>query len=177
MLETTDFLNNQAIELTTQGNFTEAIACYKRAITLEKSNYLLWYNLAITYQKKGDLNGARRAMRAAFDLNCTDPEVIEQSAVISLGLKDFSAAIEYCNIGLSQNSSNANLWNTMGVIFFNQNEYSLASEAFERAVSINPYYYDALYNLRDAYSELQNHAGVAACQARLDLIKFSDGQI
>ena len=62
---------------------------------------------------------------------------------------------------------NSRLWNTLGVIFFNQEEYESAAEAFERAVSINPYYYDALYNLRDTYDELTIEAGKAVCQEKL----------
>ena len=44
-------------------------------------------------------------------------------------------------------------------------------KAFERSVSINPYYYDALYNLRDTYDELGNKAGKEICQERLQKLK------
>ena len=85
--------------------------------------------------------------------------------------KEFMEAAEHCRFGLEQNPVNAHLWNTLGVIFFNQEEYPTAAESFERAVSINPYYYDALYNLRDTYSELGNKAGEAVCEERLSKLK------
>ena len=171
MLESADFLNNQAIELTSKGNFSEAIACYKRAITIEKKNHLLWFNLGITYQKLGDLRGAKRALLAAHDINPHDEEALEQLAIVCLDQKEFVEAVQYCQIGLDQNPVNSRLWNTLGVIFFNQEEYPAAAESFERAVSINPYYYDALYNLRDTYDELKNEAGKAVCQEKLSNLK------
>ncbi len=167
MLESADFLNNQAIELTSRGNFAEAIACYKRAITIERENHLLWFNLAITYQKQGDTRGAKRALLTALEMKPDDEETIEQIAIVCLDRKEFLEAVELCQEGLDLNPVNARLWNTLGVIFFNQEEYENAAEAFERAVSINPYYYDALYNLRDTYSELGNKAGKAVCEERL----------
>jgi hypothetical protein len=38
-------LNEQAIELSSRGNYKEAIACFLSAIHIEKKNRLLWYNL------------------------------------------------------------------------------------------------------------------------------------
>ncbi len=171
MLESADFLNNQAIELTSRGNFAEAIACYKRAITIERENHLLWFNLGITYQKQGDLHGAKRALSAAHNINPYDEECIEQLAIVCLERKEFLEAVNCCQNGLDMNPVNAHLWNTLGVIFFNQEECEMAAEAFERAVSINPYYYDALYNLRDSYSELGNKAGQAVCEEKLSKLK------
>ena len=171
MLESADFLNNQAIELTSSGNFTEAIACYKRAITIERENHLLWFNLGITYQKQGDLRAAKRALTTSYEMNPEDAETIEQLAIVCLDRKEFYEAVQHCKSGLDLNPANAHLWNTLGVVFFNQEEYDLAAEAFERAVSVNPYYYDALYNLRDPYSELGNKAGEADCASRLSKLK------
>ena len=59
MIESCEKLNNQAINLAASGDFEEAIACLKRAITIEKENYLLWFNLGITYRDAGDLQKAK----------------------------------------------------------------------------------------------------------------------
>ncbi len=170
MTESVEVLNNRGIELSESGNFSEAIACYKRAITLEKENYILYFNLGIAYQRQGNFRAAQSAMETALNLNCAE-EVLESLAIICLEQKKFLDAKEYCQDGLDENPGNAHLWNTMGVIFFERGEYENASEAFERAVSINPYYYDALFNLRDTYSELGNARGEAECQARLSVLK------
>ena len=40
MLENSEKLNNQAVHLASKGEYEDAIACLKRAITVENSNYL-----------------------------------------------------------------------------------------------------------------------------------------
>ena len=138
-----------------------------RAINIEKENYLLWFNLALTYRDAGKLKSARKAIKNAFSINPTDDEVLETSATICYECSDLPAACEYAMAGLSLNENNYRLWNTLGVIYFNQDEYEAASEAFENAVIVNPYYYDALYNLRDCYEELGNIVGAMECDERM----------
>lgn len=52
MKENPEILNSQAIELASHGQYVEAIACFKRAITIARDNSLLWYNLGITYRDR-----------------------------------------------------------------------------------------------------------------------------
>ena len=66
MIERSDVLNNQAISLASEGNFKDAIACFKRAIFIEKENHLLWYNLGITYRDAGDLSNAKKSLETAY---------------------------------------------------------------------------------------------------------------
>ena len=65
MTERPDKLNNQAILLASGGEYTEAIACFKRAIIIQRDNYLLWYNLGVTYRDSGDLKNAVSALEKA----------------------------------------------------------------------------------------------------------------
>ena len=66
MIERSDTLNNQAIILASDGAYTEAIACFKRAIVIDKENYLLWFNLGVTYRDAGKLEDAENALEMAF---------------------------------------------------------------------------------------------------------------
>lgn len=167
MLENSESLNNQAIKLASNGDYTEAIACFMRAINIEKENYLLWFNLALTYRDAGDLADARNAIQNSFYINPTDEEVIETLATICYESSDITGAFEYTAMGLSMNADNYHLWNTLGVLYFNQDDYESASEAFESALMTNPYYYDALYNLRDCYEELGNINGAKICNEKM----------
>ena len=169
MLENCEKLNNQAINLASKGNFEEAIACLKRAITIEKENYLLWYNLGITYRDAGDLYNAKVSVEKAFIMNPEDPEVIETLALLNLNLGFIDETMRCCALALHINPENAHIWNTIGVVNFKHGNYTDASEAFEHALVVNPYYYDALYNLRDTYEELGNKAGYEECCARLKM--------
>lgn len=170
MRESPENLNTQAIELAQKGDYYEAIACFKRALSLERYNHLLWFNLGITYRDAGDLANARRALEKAYAINNEDPDIIETLALICYNMGNTGEAMTYCAEGIELNPNNAHLWNTIGVIYFNRSEYDLACEAFEHAITINPYYYDALYNLRDTYDELGNEAGVAMCKQQMSQI-------
>lgn len=168
MFESPETLNTHAIELASRGSYAEAIACLKRAIYIEKSNYLLWYNLGITYRDSGDLYAAKQALITAYELDPTyeDQEVLEGLSLVCLALGEIEEAFEYCTIGLDMNEHNPRLWNNLGVLHFTSKAYDDAAAAFEKALSLNPHYYDALFNLRDTYAELGNKAGEREC-ARL----------
>lgn len=169
--ENASVLNSQAIELAQKGDFKEAIACFKKALTIERENYLLWFNLGVTYRDSGDLVMAKEALEKAISIECEDEEIIETLALINWNLGLTQDALELCAEGLSQNEANAHLWNTLGVIYFNSENYKMAAEAFEQAVTINPYYYDALFNLRDTYMETGNQAGYMMCINQMKMIK------
>ena len=167
MTERSDVLNNQAILLASDGEYNEAIACFKRAIVIEKDNYLLWFNLAVTYRDAGNLSEAQKALKTAWSIVPTNEEVAETYATICLMQGNLSLVQEICVETLDMNPLNPHMWNLLGVTEFQSEHYEEASSYFEQAVSINPYYLDAIYNLRDTYSTLKNAKGEAACNARL----------
>jgi len=175
MLENAESLNTQAIELASRGDYTEAIACFKRAISMENTNYLLWFNLGVTYRDAGELDNAKAALERALSFNENDQEIMETLALICNTMGKSDEAMAYCAKGLQLNEENPHMWNTAGVILFNGGEYKEACEAFEHAVTFNPYYYDALYNLRDTYEELGNSAGKKACEANMKSLTAGNG--
>ena len=167
MTERSDTLNNQAIILASDGAYKEAIACFKRAIVIDKNNYLLWFNLGVTYRDAGNLEDAENALEMAYRIAPEKDDVGETYATICLMQKKLSKVQHICMDALDLNPLNPHLWNLLGVTEFQSENYEEASSYFEQAVSINPYYMDALYNLRDTYSVLHNKKGEAACEARI----------
>lgn len=173
MKESSEKLNNQAINLAAEGHFDEAIACLKRAIIVEQDNYLLWFNLGITYRDMGNFQLAREALERAFEMMPEDTELVCELARLCLTLNQKNDALYFCSVGLNFDDSNSRIWNTVGIIAFNMENYDFASYAFEEAISINPFYYDAIYNLRDTYQELKNKTGVEECNR---ILKTLEGQ-
>lgn len=167
MIEQPDKLNNQAILLASDGAYKEAIACFKRAIILQKNNYLLWYNLGITYRDAGQLKEAQNALATAYSISPENMDVEETYATVALMNKNYDLVRTLCEEGLDFNPLHSHLWNLLGVADFQTGDFQGASEYFEQAVYINPYYVDALYNLMDTYSELKNEKGQQECAARI----------
>lgn len=173
MIETAERLNNQAILLAADGSFTEAIACFARALTIEKNNALLWFNLGITYRDAGKLKQAEEALFKSYQISPEDTDTIEELALVLYNQGKFDQAIEFCLAGLHIMPENSHLWNTHGVVLFNKEMYEEACISFENAVIMNPYYYDALFNLRDTYHKLNNKAGEDECIQRMKALKKS----
>jgi len=171
MIEQPDKLNNQAIQLSSEGDYDSAIACFKRAIILEQDNYLLWYNLGVTYRDAGEFSNARDALRKAYEMNSTNEDVVEALVTVCLQMERIQEAANIAKKGLQQDEYNSRFWNLLGVTYFQKEKYEEACTCFEDAVSLNPYYKDALFNLRDTYSQLGNKAGEAECAMRLSELK------
>lgn len=167
MLERADTLNNQAIMLASDGAFSEAIACFKRAITIDKNNYLLWYNLGVTYRDAGELSKACRAMTTAALIEPQNEEVLETLATLHLSLRDFEDVRDICDFALQLNHFGSHFWNLLGVVEFQLENYEEASKFFEKAVYYNPYYLDGLYNLKDTYYMLKNKNGELECSKKI----------
>ncbi len=171
MRERPDKLNNHAIMLAADGEYSEAIACFKRAIIIEQNNYLLWYNLGITYRDSGDLEAARKALEKAHQIEPEKSDVIETLATICIQQENYVDALSFAREGLEDFSDNPALWNLTGVALFNLEEYETACESFETALCLNPYYSDALFNLRDTYTQLHNYTGAEECDKKLKELK------
>ncbi len=171
MLENTEKLNNHAVLLASEGEYEDAIAFFKRAITVEQSNYLLWFNLALTYRDAGQLDKAKDAMICAHKINPKDEDTVESLSSICINENSFDEAEAYCEEGLLLNNHNPRFWNNIGVVKFNRGEFSNAANFFEKAVTLSPHYYDALFNLRDTYIELKNRSGAKECNRIMKEIK------
>ncbi len=164
MLECATELNNQAVEYAMHGNFDDAIACLKRAVIVEKENFILWYNLALTYRDSGDYENAIYYCKQAFVLNPDSMEVITTLTNLYFANGDLISARAYCTAGCMMDESNPEIWNLAGVIAFSERSYECAAVAFQHAVELNPFFYEALYNLRDTYETLGNERGVKECK-------------
>lgn len=171
MLESSEQLNNQAVRLAFKGEYPEAIACLKRAITVEKENYILWFNLALTYRDVGNFEDAKSSMEYALRLNRNNEEIIEALANLCISMELYDDAMFYCINGFEVNDMNPHFWNTAGVIHFQIEEFEEAAEFFEHAVSLCPHYHDALFNLRDTYEQLGNKTGYIECSRILESFK------
>lgn len=168
--ETAATLNDQAVRLAHDGDYEDALLCFSRAIEIESDNSLLWYNLGLTYRDNGDTAKALSALEKAHAMDETDEDTIETLAGLCLSSGDTEEAKRWCAEGIALDELNPHFWNTMGAALFNESDYTTAVEMFERAITLNPYYYEALFNLKDTYSELGNSIGAQECKKRLDML-------
>ncbi len=175
MIENSEKLNTQAIDLASKGEYSEAIACFMSALHIDRDNYLLWYNLGVTYRDAGQPDAARKALLTARALNGSDEDVLDTLSLVCYSQGRMDDAFLFSFEALAINSTNAHIWNNLGVFYFAENNYEEAAEAFEQALTLYPHYSDALINLRDTYEELGNKVGVEECKSRLKDLQFGGG--
>ena len=171
MTERADTLNNQAILFASDGQYSDAIACFRRAIHIDRENYLLWFNLGLTYRDSGDLVEAYNALKNAYGIAPDNEDVVETLAIICMNLHLDDEAYAFCFDGIDYHPTSAKLWNLGGVLHFRDEDFNTAAEYFEMAITINPFYLDALYNLRDTYEEQKNLTGVKVCEEQIKNIE------
>lgn len=169
-------LNEQAIDLSSRGNYKDAVACFLSAIHIEKKNSLLWYNLGITYRDSGDLEASKNALFQAHKLEPENVEYLETLSLVYYAEGNTTEAFVWANRALEINPDNPHIWNNVGVYHFSENSFTEAAEAFECALCICPHYYDALYNLRDTYLELGNTVGAKECETKMKGISKKRGK-
>lgn len=166
-METAASLNDSGIVLTEANRPSDAIPLFQKALILEPGNPLLWLNLGIAQHRLGEYDEAEESLERcrAIDDDCAE-------AWSSLGLLHYERErydeAEACYRGaLARDDTVASCWNNLGVLYFVEGGYGEARECFERAVTLDPLYYDGLFNLRDACSELGDGRAVVEFDRRL----------
>ena len=152
------FYNNKGAELSAMGKYEEAERNFKLALELEPCDYFVLYNIGFTLLKKGDKKKFIEWFDSALDNADTR---LKGTLALDCGLACFDAALyeeaeKYYDIAasLGLGVSSAEYWNRRGVLSFVTGRYEKAKECFEKAVSLEPDFADALYNLADTYDEL-----------------------
>jgi tetratricopeptide (TPR) repeat protein len=166
-METAASLNDSGIVLTEANRPSDAIPLFQKALILEPGNPLLWLNLGIAQHRLGEYDEAEQSFQRcrAIDDDCAE-------AWSALGLllyeqERYEEAEAYYRGALSRDDTGARCWNNLGVLYFSEGGYDEARECFERAVTLDPLYYDGLFNLRDACSELGDERAAAEFGRRL----------
>lgn len=165
--ENPESLNCQAIELASLGEYNEAIACFHKALLLDSTNYRLWYNLGLTYHALGDYPAAKKTFLKSYKLHPEDADLLESLGLTCYNMEEYDEAEDYYCEAISLNFYRDTLWNNLGVLYFARQNFEKACDAFEHALTMNPDYYNALFNLRDTYAELGNYSGVKVCEEKM----------
>ena len=160
-MENTAALNSSGITLTEANRPYEAISLFQKALAVEPENPLLWLNLGIAQQKTGEYETALKSF-----INCIqiDNEMATAWGAIGLiyyELEQLDKAEDYFQESLLRDRNSPKVWNNLGVLYFNLGSYEEARDCFEEAITLNPQYYDALYNIRDTCRELEDYKAAA----------------
>jgi tetratricopeptide (TPR) repeat protein len=96
--------------------------------------------------------------------------------LIYFEMEEFELCNECYQSALVCNDNDPKVWNNLGVLHFTEGSFDNARSCFERAVSLAPHYYDALFNLRDVCRELGDYRAAAEFERALSGLSGQNGK-
>ena len=174
-METAAILNNSGIALTEANRPNDAIPLFRKALSIEPGNPLLWLNLGIAQQHTGDYEEAIDSFHHALSIDNTLAEAWLSMGLIYYEMEEFELCRDCYHNTIIYDDRNPKAWNNLGVLGYTEGNYNEARSCFEEAVSLMPHFYDALYNLRDTCRELGDYRAAAEFERALSEMQYRPG--
>jgi len=122
------------------------IECYRKAVAIRDTFYEAWFNLGTALHAAGQEEEAVKAYQKALTLQPGARPVIRNLGRVLLNLNQTEAAVSVFQQAISPNAP-AEVYNDLGVALTRAGRHDAAEAAFREAVSRNPDYAPAQYNL------------------------------
>jgi Flp pilus assembly protein TadD len=151
-------LVNVAKKLLSAGKYDEAIEKVSRAIEKDPGTFILYYNRALAYEKKGDKDKALLDYKKTLELK---PDfLLALSAVGNIFAKnsDFPGAVKYYKKAVEQGLTDTLALYNYGACLINLGDNDQAKAIFEKLIDLDPNYADAYYQMGIIYLGLNDNA-------------------
>ena len=135
--------------------FNKALIHAREANRLNPYNYDAFILLAAAYFKSGNLLQADRTLEQALRLFPAKGDLYVQLGVIYEHQNRLDEAVKILKKGLaSREVDRAKAYNTLGIVYWRQRNYSLSVTAAQKAIEINPQLVDAYLTLGITYEDM-----------------------
>lgn len=151
------------------GQYKDAADAYKQAIKLEDGNAETQYALGLTLGKLGRTDEEILAYKRALTLKPDHSNSIDRLGQAYFKMKRYADAATMFE-QLKTYKPNEKTFNSLGECYFEQGKTEESVDAFNSAVSINPDFEQARFNLGRAYLKLGNRE---MAQMQLDVLRNS----
>lgn len=141
---------NLGNELANVGRTEEAMASFRRAVSLHEGNALATHNLGALLAGAGDLEGARTQYLRALSINPRYAQARFNLGRTLLELGDHDAAVSQLEAGLEIEPHRADIYNEIGEIHTANRDWPAAIASFEAALGAAPGFTPARANLERA---------------------------
>ncbi len=157
-----DGLKGLAYVLIEQGKETQALAYLGRAFQLNPKDADVALMLADVYEKNKEPQKGEAALSKGFHLT-GDLRLGRRLALSLFNRKDYEKASPLFEKLLSSDTTDPEIYYCLGVIRRTQGDDTEAREYLKKAVSLNPDYYEASFNLGILYLEAKAPEKAIAC--------------
>ena len=133
-------------EFSLQKDYTQALAAYDKAITLDPQLAEAYNNRGIIKYELGKFSEAISDYTSAIDLKANYIDALNNRGNTYAVTKQFQNAISDLKAALKLNDKSAAGHNNLGSVYLSQKTYAEAINEYTQAIQINPNFADAYYN-------------------------------
>ena len=163
---------NMALCLQNQNKNEEALKNYKKVIELNPFLSEAHNNIAIIYKSMNKYDEAEKAFRMAVKVKPDNSNAMSNLSNLSIDKdkseeyrkafelfqkKEFNDARDIVLNLLDKAPDNIHLLNSLGIIYFNQNQFEKSADCYKRIIALNDKNAQAQYGLGVCYQSLDNN--------------------
>ena len=146
---------NEGMEHFIEGNYTEAISCFKRALDGRDDYVKPMYGLGLAYQMQGQKQKAVEWYERAMQTDPNFPQAYQSLGNLYYLSGEYDKALEVYKRCNEKNLFYPRALNNIATIYYQRGEYRKALENFENAILVDPDYARAHYGLGLVYHQLK----------------------
>lgn len=135
--------------------YDRAIGLYKKAIAKDPGYVYALYNLGVIHQQRDELDQATEHYNHALNIQPDNAAALNNSGIIAYSQQDYRLAIKQfnaaANVATNAPGDTAEYFYNLGTAHEQLQEWLLAQQSYNNALSHNPRHFGAHYNLGTLY--------------------------
>jgi tetratricopeptide (TPR) repeat protein len=141
------------------GNYSEALACFNRALMINPEEGDVYYYLGVYHDKIGDYNTWKHYYEKAIDIEYNDSEYHLNLANACFRINDINRALEETNISISldDSSSNVNALYNRAYILYTTKNYKESLETYLKVISLIPNDTETMNMIANCYAYMKEY--------------------
>jgi tetratricopeptide (TPR) repeat protein len=141
------------------GNFSEALACFNRALMINSEESDIYYYLGVYHDKIGDYETSKHYYEKAIEIEYNESEYHLNLAVSCFRTSDLIRALDELDISISLDDSrlNADAFFNKAYILYTMNNYEESLEIYLKAATLMPDDTETMNMIAYCYSRLKQY--------------------
>ena len=124
--------------LQVKGNFSDAAACYRKALSLNPDLVEALCNMGNLLRQQGKFNHAIACYQKSLAINPLLPEVHNNMGLAYHKKNDYDAAVSCFKQSVSLKPDCADAYNNLGNVYRDQSKFKEAAEQYQHALQLRP---------------------------------------
>ena len=135
-----------------RGNFAGAEELYEKFVELQPNNVVALANLGVSQFRQGKLTAAQLALEKALAVDSKDAFTLTTLGAVMIEQNRIEDAIGYLERANGSQADDAITLNYLGVASSQLGQFGKAEQSLRRAITVNPEYAEAHFNLAVIYA-------------------------